>query len=256
MLKFVCLSAAGWGWLWTRRSVSAQQWATTGLSVQVMLSLHYPHFEGFVFLLQPAAPPVWASSTEHHTLAFPAAPPPLPRFPQHCLVLDHSVSFSRKACLIDTPCTICPPSQHCLVYDHSVCFSCEAAPMKSGRDVWWNEAVLTQPSSCEVEWVDAEDPLFKLYTSGSTGTGGRLGRLCLVWPDARRWAPVERAARGCGAGQWVLLPCPSSYSELHQTTLYPGLHTITLLLGADKPDTQVSIRPCSTPPALSYHLDT
>lgn len=25
------------------------------------------------------------------------------------------------------------------------------------------------PTTCEVEWVDAEDPLFLLYTSGSTG---------------------------------------------------------------------------------------
>lgn len=25
------------------------------------------------------------------------------------------------------------------------------------------------PSTCDVEWVDAEDPLFLLYTSGSTG---------------------------------------------------------------------------------------
>ena len=42
-------------------------------------------------------------------------------------------------------------------------------PMKSGRDLWWHEAVAAQADVCEPEWVDAEHPLFLLYTSGSTG---------------------------------------------------------------------------------------
>ena len=41
--------------------------------------------------------------------------------------------------------------------------------MKSGRDVWWHEAVDSCAEECDVEWVDAETPLFMLYTSGSTG---------------------------------------------------------------------------------------
>jgi len=44
-----------------------------------------------------------------------------------------------------------------------------ACPMKDGRDVWWHEAVDSCPAECEVEWTDAETPLFMLYTSGSTG---------------------------------------------------------------------------------------
>ncbi|XP_074278898.1 acetyl-coenzyme A synthetase, chloroplastic/glyoxysomal-like [Silene latifolia] len=40
---------------------------------------------------------------------------------------------------------------------------------KEGRDIWWQDVVPKYPSSCAVEWVDAEDPLFLLYTSGSTG---------------------------------------------------------------------------------------
>ncbi|NBP08191.1 MAG: acetate--CoA ligase [Gammaproteobacteria bacterium] len=44
-----------------------------------------------------------------------------------------------------------------------------AVPMKSGRDLWWHEAVAAQADVCEPEWVDAEHPLFLLYTSGSTG---------------------------------------------------------------------------------------
>ena len=51
-----------------------------------------------------------------------------------------------------------------------------------GRDVWLHEAVKSQPTTCEPEWVGAEHPLFLLYTSGSTGkpkgvqhsTGGYL----------------------------------------------------------------------------------
>ncbi|MFM9433659.1 acetyl-CoA synthetase [Janthinobacterium sp. CG_23.3] len=45
-----------------------------------------------------------------------------------------------------------------------------ALPMAAGRDVWLHELVAAQPAVCEPEWVDAEHPLFILYTSGSTGT--------------------------------------------------------------------------------------
>ncbi|HEX3911975.1 MAG TPA: AMP-binding protein [Steroidobacteraceae bacterium] len=44
-----------------------------------------------------------------------------------------------------------------------------ACNMRSGRDVWWHEAILGQGGQCEPEWLDAEHPLFLLYTSGSTG---------------------------------------------------------------------------------------
>ena len=42
-------------------------------------------------------------------------------------------------------------------------------PMKSGRDIWWHEAIVGQSPVCAPEWVDAEHPLYLLYTSGSTG---------------------------------------------------------------------------------------
>jgi len=38
----------------------------------------------------------------------------------------------------------------------------------AGRDVWYHELVAAQPETCEPEVMDAEDPLFMLYTSGST----------------------------------------------------------------------------------------
>ncbi|RTK99765.1 MAG: acetate--CoA ligase, partial [Proteobacteria bacterium] len=40
----------------------------------------------------------------------------------------------------------------------------------ANRDVWWHDVIKNQPDTCEPEWVDAEHPLFILYTSGSTGT--------------------------------------------------------------------------------------
>lgn len=39
-----------------------------------------------------------------------------------------------------------------------------------GRDVWWHDVVDPQPATHEPEWVEAEHPLFILYTSGTTGT--------------------------------------------------------------------------------------
>ena len=42
--------------------------------------------------------------------------------------------------------------------------------MKDGRDIWWHEAMIDSSNICEPEIMDSEDPLFILYTSGSTGS--------------------------------------------------------------------------------------
>ena len=42
-------------------------------------------------------------------------------------------------------------------------------PMRQGRDLWLEEETDRQRSTCPVEWMSAEDPLFILYTSGLDG---------------------------------------------------------------------------------------
>ena len=41
--------------------------------------------------------------------------------------------------------------------------------MKKGLDMWWHDEITDIKDECEAEQMDAEDPLFILYTSGTTG---------------------------------------------------------------------------------------
>ena len=41
--------------------------------------------------------------------------------------------------------------------------------MQEGRDLWWHEITENMSEECETEIMDSEDPLFILYTSGTTG---------------------------------------------------------------------------------------
>ncbi|HLF55460.1 MAG TPA: acetate--CoA ligase, partial [Thermoanaerobaculia bacterium] len=45
----------------------------------------------------------------------------------------------------------------------------EDVAMESGRDSWLEDEMPKQRSTCPVEWMHSESPLFTLYTSGSTG---------------------------------------------------------------------------------------
>jgi acetyl-CoA synthetase len=77
---------------------------------------------------------------------------------------------------------------------------------KEGRDLWLHDLVAKQSDNCPPEWVEAEHPLFILYTSGSTGTpkgvqhasGGFLlwAALTMKWsfdlkPDDIYWSTAD-----------------------------------------------------------------
>jgi acetyl-CoA synthetase len=58
-----------------------------------------------------------------------------------------------------------PDVEHVIVLrrtDHGV-------DMIDGRDIWWDDLVEGQGTECEPVILDAEDPLYILYTSGTTG---------------------------------------------------------------------------------------
>jgi acetyl-CoA synthetase len=58
-----------------------------------------------------------------------------------------------------------PDVRHCIVVRRTE----NDVTMEEGRDVWWHDLVADQSSECEPAQLGAEDPLYILYTSGTTG---------------------------------------------------------------------------------------
>ena len=58
-----------------------------------------------------------------------------------------------------------PSVKHVIVYKRTG----DTVPWNCDRDIWWHDAIMDMPRECETEELDANDPLFFLYTSGTTG---------------------------------------------------------------------------------------
>ena len=58
-----------------------------------------------------------------------------------------------------------PSVEHVVVYQRTG----DPVDWKDGRDIWWHDAVKDVSRECATEKLDANDPLYFLYTSGTTG---------------------------------------------------------------------------------------
>ncbi|WP_338636757.1 acetate--CoA ligase [Spirobacillus cienkowskii] len=88
-----------------------------------------------------------------------------------CKVLFTADGVFRKGSIVkmkdiaDDACLETPTIKNIIVLNRTN----EKVNMKSGRDLWWHQSVALQSTECPPERLDAEHPLFILYTSGTTG---------------------------------------------------------------------------------------
>ena len=110
-------------------------------------------------------------------------------------------------------------------------------PMTEGRDQYWNDLVGDASDECEPEQMDAEDPLYILYSSGSTGapkgilhtTGGYLTQLkatfmwCMDYKENDVWWCTADIGWVTGHSYLVYAPlvCGATTLQFEGTPTYP-----------------------------------
>lgn len=86
------------------------------------------------------------------------------------VIITQDTSFRRGGdvklkAIVDEALEKCPTIKSCVVYQRTG----KPVNMKEGRDFWWHELAAKAEAVCEPEAMDSEDPLYILYTSGTTG---------------------------------------------------------------------------------------
>jgi acetyl-CoA synthetase len=93
-------------------------------------------------------------------------------------ILTQDISYRRGGeiklkAIVDEALEQCPTVKNVVVYQRATveCSPATLTPVKmvSGRDVYWHDAMASASPTCAAEPMDSEDPLYILYTSGTTG---------------------------------------------------------------------------------------